>query len=498
MIIAHDLGTTGNKASLHDDDGKIIAHCTLNYPANFAAGGIAEQDPLDWWIAIGAATKKLLADNNVNSVQVTGIGISGQMMGAVLLDSEYRPVRPALIWADFRSTPQNKELVDAIGMNSAYKELGHQLNPTYSITKAMWVRDNEPENWARVRHLCLAKDYVNYRLTGRLATDPSDASSTNAFDQVNGRWSERVLKAARIDPALMPEILASTAILGEITAEASDHTGLRIGTPVVVGGGDGPLAAVGAGIISAQDGAYLCMGSSSWVSVSSTKPLHDPKMRSMTFNHVVPGHFVPTATMQAGGASLQWITETLIPENNPDRYRILLDEAKSRSAASDGLYFLPHIMGERSPYWNPDASGAFIGLGKHHSRGDMVRAVLEGVAFNLLTCINAFSENGIAMKSVDVIGGGAGSALWLQIFADVWGIPVQSRSIVEEANSLGAAVTTLVGLGKAEFNIVKSLSTITSKYTPDASAHKNYLAGHEIFLNGYLGLEAWNSNRFIK
>lgn len=498
MIIAHDLGTTGNKASLHDDDGKIIAHCTISYPAHFAAGGIAEQDPLDWWNAIGAATKKLLTDNSISSNQVSGVGISGQMMGAVLLDSEHKPVRPALIWADFRSTPQTKELVDAIGMESAYNELGHQLNPTYSITKAMWVRDNEPENWAKVRHICLAKDYVNYRLTGRLATDPSDASSTNAYDQVNGHWSERVLKAARIDPALMPEILASTAILGEITAEASSHTGLKIGTPVVVGGGDGPLAAVGAGIISAQDGAYVCMGSSSWVSVSSTKPLHDPKMRSMTFNHVVPGHFVPTATMQAGGASLQWITETLIPENNPDRYRILLDEAKNRSASSDGLYFLPHIMGERSPYWNPDASGTFIGLGKHHNRGDMVRAVLEGVAFNLLTCINAFSENGIGVKSVDVIGGGAGSALWLQIFADVWGIPVQSRSIVEEANSLGAAVTTLVGLGKADFNIVKSLSTITSKYTPDTGAHKNYLAGHEIFLKGYLGLETWNSNRFIK
>ena len=498
MIIAHDLGTTGNKASLHSNDGKIIAHCTINYPAHFAAGGIAEQDPLDWWNAIGAATKKLLAENSVSADQVTGVGISGQMMGAVLLDSDYKPVRPAIIWADYRSTPQTAELVDAIGMSAAYKELGHQLNPTYSITKAMWVRDNEPDNWARVRHICLAKDYVNYRLTGRLATDPSDASSTNAFDQINNCWSTKILSAARISPDLMPEILASTSILGEITADASAHTGLRAGTPVVVGGGDGPLAAVGAGIISAQDGAYVCMGSSSWVSVSSSKPLHDPKMRSMTFNHVVPGHFVPTATMQAGGASLQWITERLIPENNPDRYKILLAEAESQSASSDGLYFLPHIMGERSPYWNPDASGAFIGLGKHHNRGHMVRAVLEGVAFNLLTCINAFSENGTEVKTVDVIGGGAGSVLWLQIFADVWGIPVQSRSIVEEANSLGAAVTTLVGLGMADFNIVKSLSTITSKYTPNAKAHGDYLSAHKIFLNGYLGLETWNSNRFIK
>lgn len=498
MIIAHDLGTTGNKASLHSDDGEIIAHCTINYSAYFAAGGIAEQNPLDWWNAIGAATLKLISENNINANQISGIGISGQMMGAVLLDADFNPVRPAIIWADYRSTPQTKELVDSIGMFDAYQELGHQLNPTYSITKAMWVRDNEPDNWERVRHICLAKDYVNFRLTGRLVTDPSDASSTNAFDQVRGIWSERVLKAARIDPILMPEILASTAILGGITAEASAHTGLKVGTPVVVGGGDGPLAAVGAGIISQQDGAYVCMGSSSWISVSKTNPIHDPKMRSMTFNHVVPGQFVPTATMQAGGASLQWITETLIPENNPDRYKILLEEAEFGSAAADGLYFLPHIMGERSPYWNPDASGAFIGLGKHHGRAHMVRAVLEGVAFNLLSCINAFSENGTEVKSVDVIGGGASSALWLQIFADVWGIPVHSRSIIEEANSLGAAVTTLVGLEKADFGIAKSLSTVTAKYVPSQSAHKNYLKAHGIFLSGYQSLESWNSNRFIK
>ena len=498
MIIAHDLGTTGNKASLHDDGGRIIAHCTISYPAHFATGGIAEQDPLDWWNAVGAATKKLLSEANVSANQITGIGISGQMMGAVLLDSDYHPVRPALIWADYRSNPQTKQLLSQIPMEAAYRELGHQLNPTYSITKAMWVRDNEPDNWAKVKHICIAKDFVNYRLTGRLATDPSDASSTNAYDQSSGTWSERVLKAARIDPTLMPEILPSTSILGEITKEASEHTGLIVGTPVVVGGGDGPMAAVGAGIISASDGAYVCMGSSSWVSVSAPKPLHDPQMRSMTFNHVVPNAFVPTATMQAGGASLQWITETLIPDNTPDRYQVLLAEAAKVKASDEGLFFLPHIMGERSPYWNPDASGAFIGLAKHHDRGFMVRAVLEGVAFNLLTCIQAFSENGIPVSQVDVIGGGAGSALWLQIFADVWGIKVRSRSIVEEANSLGAAVTTLVGLGKSNFDAVKELSTITAEYSPSSSTHSDYLKQHKVFLSGYRALEPWFPTRVAK
>jgi xylulokinase len=498
MIIAHDLGTTGNKASLHEDDGRIVSSCTITYPVHFTTGGIAEQDPINWWIAVGTATKKLLQDANISPSQITGVGISGQMMGAVLLDQDYQPVRPALIWADYRSSKQTKELIDQLGMPSVYAELGHQLNPTYSITKAMWVRDNEPDNWAKVKHICLAKDFVNYKLTNRLATDPSDASSTNAYDQTTGVWSQRILKAARINPDLLPEILPSTSILGEITKESSLHTGLRVGTPVIVGGGDGPMAAVGAGIISATDGAYVCMGSSSWVSISSDKPLLDQKMRSMTFNHVVPGKFVPTATMQAGGASLQWIAETLIPENIPNRYEILLSEAENKNAANEGLYFLPHIMGERSPYWNPDASGAFIGLAKHHNRGLMVRAVLEGVAFNLLTCIQAFSENGTNVEQVDVIGGGAGSALWLQIFADTWGIKVRSRSIVEEANSLGAAVTTLVGLGKTNFDVAKSLSSITGEFTPTPITHKNYLSQHQIFLRGYQALEPWFSNRFNK
>jgi xylulokinase len=498
MIIAHDLGTTGNKASLHDDEGKLIEHCTISFPAHFAAGGIAEQDPMDWWNAVGTASKALLANGKVNPREVTGVAISGQMMGALLLDNDYAPVRPAIIWADYRSNAQSKELLAQIPMSQAYAELGHQLNPTYSITKAMWVRDNEPAIWQRVRHICNAKDFINYRLTGRLATDPSDASSTNAFNQVTGTWSSRILKAARIDPALMPEIIPSTSIIGELTNEAAEHTGLAVGTPVVTGGGDGPMAAVGAGIISPEDGAYICMGSSSWVSVSSNTPLHDPLMRSMTFNHVVPGKFVPTATMQAGGASLQWITDALLPEKSPDRYKVLLSEAANKSASSEGLFFLPHIMGERSPYWNPDASGAFLGLAKHHDRGFLVRAVLEGVAFNLLTCIQAFAENGRSIKQVDVIGGGAGSALWLQIFADVWGIEVRSRSIVEEANSLGAAVTALVGLGKRSFELSKSLSKITANYQPSSESHNAYLSQHKIFLAGYQALEPWFPTRVSK
>ena len=496
MIIAHDLGTTGNKASLHSDDGKMLQHCTISYPAHFASGGVAEQNPMDWWNAVGGASKKLLQMANVSADQITGIGISGQMMGAIFLDENFNPTRDAIIWADFRAQKQSDLLIEKIGLEKAYKKLGHRLNPTYSISKVMWVRDNQPDIWAKTKHICIAKDFVNQKLTGRFVTEPSDASSTNCFDQIKLIWDTEILNAANIPISYFPEIVPSTTVIGGLTKDAADHVGLNAGTPVVAGGGDGPMAALGAGIIEPSDGAYVCMGSSSWVAVSTDKPLHDLKMRSMTWNHIVPNKFSPTATMQAGGASLQWIVEDLLPASEKDRYKILLDEAGKVHSSDDGLFFLPHILGERSPYWNPSAAGAVIGLGRHHDRSYLVRAVLEGVAFNLLTCIQAFTDNGVPIKQVDVIGGGAESALWLQIFADIWGVKVRSRSIVEDANSLGAAVTTLVALGKGEFSMVKELSTITAEFNPTSQSQK-YQKQHKVFLDGYYKLEEWFNTRKI-
>jgi xylulokinase len=496
MIIAHDLGTTGNKASLHSDDGKMLQHCTISYPAHFASGGVAEQNPMDWWNAVGSASKKLLQMANVSADQITGIGISGQMMGAIFLDENFNPTRDAIIWADFRAQKQSDLLIEKIGLEKAYKKLGHRLNPTYSISKVMWVRDNQPDIWAKTKHICIAKDFVNQKLTGRFVTEPSDASSTNCFDQIKLNWDAEILNAANIPISYFPEIVSSTTVIGGLTKDAADHVGLNAGTPVVAGGGDGPMAALGAGIIEPSDGAYVCMGSSSWVAVSTDKPLHDSKMRSMTWNHIVPNKFSPTATMQAGGASLQWMVEDLLPASEKDRYKILLDEAGKVNSSDDGLFFLPHILGERSPYWNPSAAGAFIGLGRHHDRSYLVRAVLEGVAFNLLTCIQAFTDNGVPIKQVDVIGGGAESALWLQIFADIWGVKVRSRSIVEDANSLGAAVTTLVALGKGEFSMVKELSTITAEFNPTSQSQK-YQKQHKVFLDGYYKLEEWFTTRKI-
>lgn len=489
MIIAHDLGTTGNKASLHHPDGRLIEAITVNYPAHFASGGIAEQNPKDWWDAVVTATRTLL-ETTGHTGSISGIVISGQMMGAVLLDASGEPVRPAIIWADTRSGRQQQQLSEAVGDEQAYRILGHRLNPTYSIAKIMWVRDNEPELWDKVRHVCVAKDYIAYKLTGRLATDRSDASGTNAYDQASGSWSEVIVDAAELPLSLFPEILESTDIVGTIVADAAAVMGVPEGTPVVMGGGDGPLAAVGAGIVSASDGAYVSLGTSSWISFVSDQPVWDPSMRTFTFNNVVPGSFVPTATMQAGGASLQWFTEVLHPDASTRQAGALIAEADHQVDTGE-MYFLPYLLGERAPLWEPQARGSFIGLSRHHTRAHMMRAVMEGVAYNLYTCLLAFREGGAHIDRMTAVGGGAQSDVFLQLLADVWGVPVSRRSVVDEANSLGAAVTGAVGLGLADFAAARQLSETTAEFSPDPTRHARYVERYPHFVEAVDALIPW-------
>ena len=493
MIIAHDLGTTGDKASLHYDDGRRIASLTVAYDTHYGRGGVVEQDPGAWWAAVAEATRSLLATTATAPIEVRAVGFSGQMMGAVFLDEDLALIRPAIIWADTRSSVQSDALADAIGRDRGYAITGHQFNPTYSLSKIMWLRDNDPAAFSRVAHVCQAKDYIVARLTGRLVTEQSDASSTNAFDQRSGSWSAEILAAAGIDTSLLPEIVPSTTIVGRVTDTAAHYTGLAAGTPVVIGGGDGPLAALGAGIVDEGDGAYAYLGSSSWVSFAAPRPLLDPGKRTMTFNHVVPGGFVPTATMQSGGGSLQWIAEVLEPDADGSQFDRLVADTAAVEASGEGLFFLPHLLGERSPYWNPNARGAFIGLSRHHGPGHLTRAVLEGVAFNLGSCIDAFRQSGAIIDRVDAIGGGAKSDAWLQIMADAWGVTVRRRDIVDEANSLGAAVTAGVGVGLIpNFGVARELSTVTATFTPDDARHDAYVAAHERFLDAYARLESWH------
>lgn len=491
MIIAHDLGTTGDKATLVADDGSLIGSVTAPYDADFGADGRAEQNPDDWWAAFCRATRDLQERFDVRPEQVRAVSFSGQMMGAVLLDAAGEPVRPAIIWADTRARDQTEVLINEVGMEEGYRITGHRLNPTYSLAKLMWVRDNEPDTFARARHFLTAKDYLLHRLTGELVSDPSDASGTNAFDQAANAWSAELISASGIDRSLFPELVPSTTRIGRVRAEVASEAGLTVDTAIVVGGGDGPMGALGAGIVDRSSGAYTYLGSSSWVSFADTSPLHDPKMRSMTFNHVLPNRFVPTATMQAGGASLDWVTSVLMPDDD-ERFTALLAGAEESTAAESGLFFLPHLLGERSPYWNPRARAAFVGLQMTHDRGSMVRAVVEGVAFNLATGLVAFDEGGVRVQSMDAIGGAAKSPLVQQILADVWQVPIVPSGIGDHATSLGAAAVAALGIGVITEDEVPAFVGRTSGQGVAPALDSAVVDGwYDQFMDAYSRLEGW-------
>jgi xylulokinase len=491
LIVAHDIGTSGDKASLHDASGRLIAAHTEPYATDYGPGGHAEQDPADWWSAFCSATRRLLEATGVAPAEVACIAMSGQMMGVVLVDAADEPVRPAIIWADTRARQEARALAASVGAARGYELLGHPLDPTYCLAKLMWLRDHDPEAWARATGFFVAKDAVTLRLTGRRGIDPSDASGTNAWDQLAGAWSAELLTAAGIEAAHFPDVVPSASVAGGLLAEAAAACGLQAGTPVVVGGGDGACAALGAGLLPGARIANATLGSSAWISIVSDRPLRDPHRRLVAYDHVIPGHFAPLGAMQAAGTALEWVATTV---GARDRAALgaIVSAAGEVEAAAEGLFFLPYLLGERAPIWDPDVRGMFVGLSRHHRPEHLVRACLEGVAFNLLGTLQALTEVGGPIEAIDAIGGGARSDVWLRIMADTWGVPVRRRSIVDEANSLGAAVVGGIAVGLIEdWSAAASLSSIEGVFEPDPARHERALVDHARFVDVYERLRSW-------
>lgn len=491
LILAHDLGTSGDKASLHDASGRLIASHSEPYDTSFGPGGRAEQEPADWWEAFCAATLALLAGTGTDPGEVACVAMSGQMMGVVLVDARDEAIRPALIWADTRARREAGELARRVGIEHGYELLGHPIDPTYCLAKLVWLRDHEPEAWSRAAGFLVAKDYLTLRLTGRRGIDPSDAAGTNAWDQVAGRWSDEMLEAAGIEASLFPEVVPSATVAGGLGGEAAKASGLTVGTPVVVGGGDGSCAALGGGLVPGTAAANATLGSSAWISIVSDRPLRDPQRRVVTFDHVIPGHFAPLGAMQAAGTALEWVAAT-VGAGDRAALAALVEEAGRVEAASEGLFFLPYLLGERAPLWDPNVRGTFIGLGRHHRPEHLARACLEGVAFNLYGTLLALAEIGGPIDAIDAIGGGARSDAWLRVMADTWGLPVRRRSIVDEANSLGAAVVGGVAVGLIEdWSAAASLSTIEVTFEPDPVLHERAVGEYERFRDVYARLRTW-------
>ena len=494
-ILAHDLGTTGNKATLFDDEGRLVASAFRGYETAHPQGNWAEQDSHDWWRAVIGATHELLDKSHVAPQDVAVIAFSGQMMGCLPVDASGNPLRSCIIWADQRAVAQADQLAERVGEERIYRITGHRISPTYSASKIMWVRDNEPDIFARAHKFLHVKDYIAYCMTGVFATDRSDASGMNLYDLEHGTWSEEILKAIDLDPQCLPEIHNSSDVIGELTKQAAEELGLTAGVPVVIGGGDGASAAVGAGAVM-EGPAYNYIGSSSWISFAAPRPIYEPARRIFNWAHMVPNMFAPCGTMQAAGGSYQWLRHEVCwsesseaHDTGEDVYEIMNRRAAESVPGAHGLLFLPYLQGERSPHWNPKARGGFVGLQVTHTRADLIRATLEGISMNLRTILQSFLDAGARIDEVILIGGGAKGELWRQILADVFGRPTLRPRLLDEATSLGAAIAGGVGVGLFhDFSIVKQCTEIVARHTPNPEAQKAYDQLYPIFLQTYENL----------
>jgi len=495
LILAHDLGTTGNKATLFDENGCLIDSEFFDYDTFFPDSLSVEQNPEDYWEAVTITTRKLIENSGFKPDEIAVVSFSGQMMGALPVDSAGNPLHRILIWADRRGVEEVDWVKEKIDEDQIYQITGHRLSPNYSLAKILWLKNHFPDVYKNAKYFLMAKDYIVYRLTGQFASDYSDASGTNLFDLVKEEWSEEILNAAEIDPNKLPPLYSSAEVVGEVTPEAARETGLLPGTPVVIGGGDGPCAAVGAGVVRAGQ-AYNYLGSSSWIALASNSPFYDSEKRNFTFHHLAKGLFMPTGTMQAAGGSYQWCRDAICEREKAialelgiSPYDVMNLEANKVPAGAESLLFLPYLLGERAPWWNPHARGTFIGLTARHRKPHIIRAVLEGVSFNLRIILDAFREQGMEIENMRMIGGGARGAFWAQVLSSMFNLEILRPKYLEEATSLGAAITGGVGVGIFPgFEIAEELIEIRDCFRPFSEDVETYNQLYPIFIQAYKSL----------
>ena len=502
-LLGIDLGTTGVKVVLFAaDDGRTLSSAFIDYPLMHPQIGWAEQNPEDWWQATVTAIRTCLVGgvrNNVQPEDVRGVGLSGQMHGVVLLDEENRVLRPAIIWADQRSEAQCRWITERVGAARLLELVSNPALPGFSAPKLLWIRDNEPEIFAHARKMLLPKDYIRYRLTGKMAIEISDAAGTCLFDVKHGSWSREVLEALEIDPELLPPVVAADKVAGTITEEVAALTDLLPGVPVAGGGADNACAAVGNGVV--RPGlALVSIGTSGVVLAFASTPQVDmsgPVPRVHTFNHAVPQAWYLMGVTQGAGLSLRWVRDNIgLPERALERwtgldaYELLTKEAESIPAGSDGLLFLPYLQGERTPHLDPYARGGWIGLTASHDRRHLIRSVLEGVAFSLKDCSTIIQGQGLPIEQVRVTGGGAKSPLWRQIIADVLGVELVTTNATE-GPAFGAALLAGVasGLYPSVLQACEATVRVMERTEPRPEVERVYAQAYETYKALYPALK---------
>lgn len=450
ILLGLDVGTSGTKAIAMNESGKLLASAVVEYPLHSPKPGWAEQDPADWKRAAFEALTRLAA--TVDPKEVKGLGLTGQMHGSVFLDAQNRVLRPAILWCDQRTAKQCADITEKVGERKLIEMVSNPALTGFTAPKILWLRDNEPAVYEKVRKVLLPKDYIRFELTGEFATDVADASGTLLFDVKNRCWHRELLSMLDIDPDFMPASFEGPEVTGRLSADAAAKTGLPADIPVVAGGGDQAAGGVGCGIV--RTGVISStLGTSGVTFAFADQVSMDPEGRVHTFCHAVPGKWHVMGVMLSAGGSLQWFRNMLCQseravaaETGRDPYEYITAAAAQAPVGSEGLLFLPYLTGERTPHKDPFARGAFIGLSLRHTKAYMARAVLEGVAYGMRDSIEIIREMGVPVAQVRASGGGARSSFWRQIMADTHGAPFCTIN-VDEGPSYGAAILASVATG---------------------------------------------------
>jgi len=486
-LIGLDVGTSAVKALLVTSEGNVVGSYTVEYPFFSPQPGWIEQNPEDMWKASADAVRGVLTKYSVSGEDVAGLGLSGQMHSSVFLDEQYKVIRPAILWNDVRTTAQCRFIESTVGSDVLKEEVCNPALEGFTLPKVVWLKQNEPENYAKLRWLVLPKDYVRFRLTGEIAMEVSDAAGMLMMNVRQRVWSNPILEKLDISPEILPPIIGSSEVGGRVTAEAAEATGLKPGTPIVGGGADNACGAVGSGVVIAGRG-MVSLGTSGVILAHLTEPRLITEGTVHMFNSCVPGEFYMMGVTLSAGLSLSWLRSRLGLEEVP--YDVMTKAADPVPPGSRGLVFLPYLTGERTPHGDGNARASFVGLSATHDQGDMIRAVMEGVAFAFCDSVELLRKAGWNGTSLRVLGGGARSPLWKKIIASATGLALDEINI-DEGPALGAAI--LAGVGTGVFGSVReasdSIIKVVRSVEPDQEWRKVYTELYQVYRALYPALK---------
>ncbi|NSW76859.1 MAG: xylulokinase [Candidatus Atribacteria bacterium] len=493
-----DVGTTGCKVVLVNEEGKLVGRGVEEYPLYTPRPNWAEQDPLFWWQGTQKAIEKVLASSGIDPKGVAGVGLTGQMHGSVFLDKDGKVLRPAILWCDQRTALECQQITEIVGFERIMRINCNPVLAGFTAPKIQWVKNNEPEVYRNIDKVLLPKDYIRFCLTGDFATDVSDASGTSLFDVPQRRWSEELINALGYKMSWFPASFESPEVTGHLKPEIVRQFGFRDKVAVVAGGGDNAAGAIGTGIVT-EGLVSASLGTSGVVFAFSAEVKIDMKGRVHTFCHAVPGKWHVMGVMLSAGGSLRWFRDVLgLEEKNlasilgVDAYELLSQEAEKALPGAEGLIFLPYLTGERTPHADPYARGVFFGVTLKHRKNELVRAVMEGVTFGMRDSFEIIAEMGIPVREVRAIGGGARSALWRKIQAAVYKVPL-SLLLVDEGPAFGAAL--LAGVGNRAFRSVEEACQravkVVERIDPDPEWVKLYENIYGVYRDLYPALRGF-------